>query len=104
MIDDLYQKDIGFKKCGVILTCLEPKAKHTYDFFTDMKRVGLDNIFMDYGRFGKAKLSLGTSMLPNRAWNMSRIKLTQNYFSWDQLLCVKQFLLITSHHNLFFLL
>ena len=109
MTDDLYQKDIGFKKCGVILTCFEPKAKHTYDLFTDMKQVGLDNSLMDsleqiHGRFGKAKLSLGASMLPNRAWNMSRIKLTQNYFSWDQLLCVKQFLLITSHHNLFFLL
>ena len=94
MTDDLYQKDIGFKKCGVILTCLEPKAKHTYDLVTDMKQVGLDNSLMDtleqiHGRFGKAKLSLGASMLPNRAWNMSRSKLTQNYFSWDQLLCVK---------------
>ena len=27
MIDGLYAKDIAFKKCGVILTCLEPKAK-----------------------------------------------------------------------------
>jgi DNA polymerase V len=94
IIDDLYQKDIGFKKCGVILTCLEPKAKHTYDLVTDMKQVGLDNSLMDsleqiHGRFGKTKLALGASMLPNRTWNMSRNQLTQNYFKWDQLLCVK---------------
>jgi DNA polymerase V len=37
MIDGLYAKDIAFKKCGVILTCLEPKASHVYDMFTDMK-------------------------------------------------------------------
>ncbi|MDP6003891.1 MULTISPECIES: Y-family DNA polymerase [Acinetobacter] len=94
MIDDLYQKDVGFKKCGVILTCLEPKARHTYDLFTDMKQVGLDNILMDsleeiHHKFGKTKLALGASMLPNRTWNMSRNQLTQNYFKWDQLLCVK---------------
>ncbi len=93
MIDGLYAKDIAFKKCGVILTCLEPKSKHTYDIFTDMNRIALSDNLMDsldqiHSKFGKTKLALGASMLPNRVWNMSRDKLTQNYFKWDQLLTV----------------
>lgn len=94
MIDGLHQKDIAFKKCGVILTCLEPKSKHTLDIFTDINRIELSNRLMDslddiHNKFGKAKLALGASMLPNRTWNMSRDRLTQNYFKWDQLLKVK---------------
>lgn len=94
MIDDLYQKDVGFKKCGVILTCLEPKSSHIYDLFTDMKQITADNNLMDsleeiHHKFGKTKLAMGASMLPNRSWNMSRDQLSQNYFQWDQLLCVK---------------
>lgn len=94
MIDGLHQKDIAFKKCGVILTCLEPKAHHIYDMFTDMNKVELSNRLMDslddiHSKFGKKKLALGASMLPNRTWNMSRNQLTQNYFNWDQLLHVK---------------
>ncbi|MCU4310180.1 Y-family DNA polymerase (plasmid) [Acinetobacter lwoffii] len=94
MIDDLYQKDVGFKKCGVILTCLEPKVNHTYDLFIDMKQITAGNNLMDsleeiHHKFGKTKLALGASRLPNRSWNMSRNQLSQNYFRWDQLLCVK---------------
>ena len=94
MIDGLYAKDIAFKKCGVILTCLEPKGEHTFDIFTDMKRIALSDGLMDsldeiHNRFGKTKLGLGASMIPNRTWNMSRDRLTQNYFKWDQLLTVK---------------
>lgn len=94
MIDGLYQKDIAFKKCGVILTCLEPKASHIYDLFTDMNKVELSNKLMDslddiHSKFGKKKLGLGASMLPNRNWNMSRSQLTPNYFKWDGLLRVK---------------
>lgn len=94
MIDDLYQKDVGFKKCGIILTCLEPKVNHTYDLFIDMKQITAGNNLMDsleeiHHKFGKTKLALGASRLPNRSWNMSRNQLSQNYFRWDQLLCVK---------------
>lgn len=39
MIDQLFQQNIGFKKCGVILTCLEPKATHSYDLFTEMNKI-----------------------------------------------------------------
>lgn len=94
MIDQLYQQNIGFKKCGVILTCLEPKATHIYDLFTDMNKVKSSNQLMDsldniQNRFGKKKIGLGASMLPNRNWNMSRNQLTPNYFKWDQLMSVK---------------
>lgn len=94
MIDQLYQKNIGFKKCGVILTCLEPKATHIYDLFTDMNKVKSSNQLMDsldniQNRVGKKKIGLGASMLPNRNWNMSRNQLTPNYFKWDQLMSVK---------------
>lgn len=73
MIDDLYQKDVGFKKCGVILTCLEPKVNHTYDLFIDMKQITAGNNLMDsleeiHHKFGKTKLALGASRLPNRSW------------------------------------
>ncbi|MCO8068821.1 MULTISPECIES: Y-family DNA polymerase [Acinetobacter] len=94
MIDGLYAKDIAFKKCGVILTCLEPKGSHMYDMFADRKTIEIGDTLMDsleriHSRFGKDKLALGASMLPNRRWTMSRDQLTQNYFQWDQLLVVK---------------
>ncbi|MEV4850819.1 Y-family DNA polymerase [Acinetobacter lwoffii] len=94
MIDQLYQKNVGFKKCGVILTCLEPKATHIYDLFTDMTKIKSSDKLMDsldeiQNKFGKKKIGLGASMLPNRNWNMSRNKLTPNYFKWDQLMYVK---------------
>jgi len=94
MIDGLYAKDIGFKKCGVILTCLEQKANHIYDMFTDMKHVEISDTLMEslekiHSKYGKNKLALGASMIPNRRWSMSRDRLSQNYFRWDQLLVVK---------------
>ncbi|WP_455597998.1 DUF4113 domain-containing protein [Acinetobacter pecorum] len=94
MIEGIYTQDIGFKKCGVILTCLEPNAGHVYDIFTDMPSIKLGDALMDsmeeiYSRYGKNKLALGASMFPNRRWNMSRDRLTQNYFHWDQLLKIK---------------
>lgn len=94
MIDGLYAKNIAFKKCGVILTCLEPKADHAYDMFADMKHIEIGDALMDsleniHKKFGKSKLALGASMMPNRTWSMSRGRLTQNYFKWDQLLTAK---------------
>lgn len=94
MVEALYAKDIAFKKCGVILTCLEPKENHVYDLFTDMDQIELGNTLMDsiediHNKFGKCKIALGACMLPNRTWNMSRDRLSQNYFKWDQLLTVK---------------
>lgn len=94
MIDGLYKEDVAFKKCGVILTCLESKEHHIYDMFTDMAHVELSDRLMDslddiQKKFGKQKIAIGASMMPNRAWNMSRNRLSQNYFKWDQLLTIK---------------
>lgn len=71
MIDGLYTKDLAFKKWGVILTCLELKANHVYDMFTDTQHIEISDALMDsmeriHGKFGKSKLALGASMLPNR--------------------------------------
>jgi len=37
-------------------------------------------------RFGKNKVGIGASKLPNRNWNMSRDQLTVNPFKWETLL------------------
>ncbi len=39
-------------------------------------------------KYGKKKLAVGSCMLPDRKWSMSRNNLTQNYFSWDGLLTI----------------
>jgi len=49
----------------------------------------MDSLDDIQNKFGKKKIGLGASMLPNRSWNMSRNKLTSNYFKWDQLMSVK---------------
>ena len=61
------------------------KASHVYDMFTDMKHIEINDSVMDslekiHSKYGKNKLALGASMMPNSRWNMSRDRLTQNYF------------------------
>lgn len=85
MIATLYQKGIRFKKCGVVLTCLEPKAKHTYDLLTDMQQVQeIERLMATFenvhDKFGKAKLSLGAVQNKKNNWQMSREKLSANPF------------------------
>ena len=85
MIATLYQKGIRFKKCGVVLTCLEPKAKHTYDLLTDMQQVQeIERLMATFenvhDKFGKAKLSLGAVHNKKHNWQMSREKLSANPF------------------------
>ena len=53
--------------------------------FTDMKHIEINDSVMDslekiHSKYGKNKLALGASMMPNSRWNMSRDRLTQNYF------------------------
>lgn len=94
MVSDIYKEGIKYKKCGVILTGLEPKAGHTYDLLTDFEAIekkeqlmkALDNV---HTKFGKKKLGVGPCYLPGRTWSMSRDKLTKNPFMWDQLTIVK---------------
>ncbi|EPL7761637.1 Y-family DNA polymerase, partial [Acinetobacter baumannii] len=39
MLNDIYKEGVKYKKCGVVLTCLEPKSGHTYDLLTDFEAI-----------------------------------------------------------------
>lgn len=90
MLNDIYKEGIKYKKCGVVLTGLEPKTGHTYDLLTDFEMIekkeqlmkALDNV---HTKFGKKKLGVGPCYIHGRTWSMSRDKLTKNPFVWDEL-------------------
>lgn len=94
MLNDIYKEGIKYKKCGVVLTCLEPKSGHTYDLLTDFEMIekkeqlmrALDNV---HTKFGKKKIGVGPCFVPNRNWSMSRDKLSRNPFRWDELITIK---------------
>lgn len=94
MLNNIYKEGIKYKKCGVVLTCLEPKSGHTYDLLTDFEMIekkeqlmrALDNV---HTKFGKKKIGVGPCFIPNRNWSMSRDKLSRNPFRWDELLIIK---------------
>lgn len=94
MVSDIFKEGIKYKKCGVILTGLEPKTGHTYDLLTDFETIEkkeklmktLDNV---HTKFGKKKLGVGPCYMPCRNWSMSRDKLSRNPFRWDELTVVK---------------
>ncbi|MFL4378741.1 DNA polymerase thumb domain-containing protein [Acinetobacter baumannii] len=93
MVSRIYKEGIKYKKCGVVLTCLEPKSGHTYDLLTDFEMIekkeqlmrALDNV---HTKFGKKKIGVGPCFIPNRNWSMSRDKLSRNPFKWDELLLI----------------
>lgn len=93
MLNDIYKEGIKYKKCGVVLTGLEPKTGHTYDLLTDFEMIekkeqlmkALDNV---HTKFGKKKLGISTCYVPGRNWSMSRDKLSRNPFLWDELLTI----------------
>ncbi|MGQ1367151.1 Y-family DNA polymerase [Acinetobacter baumannii] len=90
MLNEIYKEGIKYKKCGVVLTGLEPKSGHTYDLLTDFEMIekkeqlmrALDNV---HTKFGKKKIGVGPCFVPNRKWSMSRDKLSRNPFRWDEL-------------------
>ncbi|NIE95203.1 Y-family DNA polymerase [Acinetobacter sp. Tr-809] len=93
MITHVFKPGVLFKKCGVVLTCLEPKASHIYDLLTDMNEVEEKEKLMKayegiQEKFGKRKISVGPCFIPNRGWSMSRDKLSNNPFTWSGLLRV----------------
>ncbi|MPU17041.1 DNA polymerase V subunit UmuC, partial [Acinetobacter baumannii] len=58
MLNDIYKEGIKYKKCGVVLTCLEPKSGHTYDLLTDFKQIEKKECLMKamdgiHSKFGK---------------------------------------------------
>ncbi|HHP0347098.1 Y-family DNA polymerase [Acinetobacter baumannii] len=94
MLNDIYKEGIKYKKCGVVLTCLEPKSGHTYDLLTDFEHIEKKECLMQamdgiHSKFGKKKIGVGPCFIPNRNWSMSRDKLSRNPFRWDQLILVK---------------
>ncbi len=93
MIHHVFKAGIKYKKCGVILTCLEPKSGHTYDLLTDMEEIEKKERLMQAldsvnDRFGRRKLGIGSCYVPGRNWSMSRDQLSKNPFTWDGLLQV----------------
>ncbi|XZU98162.1 Y-family DNA polymerase [Acinetobacter baumannii] len=94
MLNDIYKEGIKYKKCGVVLTCLEPKSGHTYDLLTDFENIEKKECLMQamdgiHSKFGKKKIGVGPCFIPNRNWSMSRDKLSRNPFKWDELLTIK---------------
>lgn len=93
MVSRIDKEGIKYKKCGVVLTCLEPKSGHTYELLTDFEMIEkkeklmktLDNV---HTKFGKKKLGVGPCYVPARNWSMSRDKLSRNPFRWDELLTI----------------
>ncbi|MFV5557117.1 DUF4113 domain-containing protein [Acinetobacter baumannii] len=93
MLNEIYSEGIKYKKCGVVLTCLEPKSGHTYDLLTDFETIekkeqlmrALENV---HTKFGKKKIGVGPCYIPGRTWSMSRDKLSKNPFRWDELLTI----------------
>jgi len=93
MLKDIYKEGIKYKKCGVVLTGLEPKSGHTYDLLTDFKHIEKKECLMQamdgiHSKFGKKKIGVGPCFIPNRNWSMSRDKLSRNPFKWDELLLI----------------
>ncbi|MDC5347059.1 Y-family DNA polymerase [Acinetobacter baumannii] len=93
MLNDIYKEGVKYKKCGVVLTCLEPKSGHTYDLLTDFKHIEKKECLMQamdgiHSKFGKKKIGVGPCFIPNRNWSMSREKLSRNPFKWDELLII----------------
>lgn len=94
MLNDIYKEGVKYKKCGVVLTCLEPKSGHTYDLLTDFEHIEKKESLMQamdgiHSKFGKKKIGVGPCFVPNRNWSMSRDKLSRNPFRWDELLTIK---------------
>lgn len=91
--EPFYKEGIKYKKCGVLLTCLEPKSGHTYDLLTDFDEIERKERLMKalecvHQKFGKKKIGIGSCFVPNRNWSMSRDKLSKNPFRWDDLLVI----------------
>ncbi|MDO7375928.1 DUF4113 domain-containing protein [Acinetobacter baumannii] len=94
MLNEIYKEGIKYKKCGVVLTCLEPKSGHTYDLLSDFKQIEKKECLMQamdgiHSKFGKKKLGVGPCYVPGRNWSMSRDKLSKNPFKFDELLTIK---------------
>lgn len=89
-IDKVFKDGVEFKKCGVILTCIESKSRYVPDLLADYDLIkrneSLQSVLEQVDEKFSKKLAIGPCLLKGRTWNMSREKLTQNYFSFNGLL------------------
>lgn len=93
-MDEIFKEGIVFKKCGVILTGIEPKATYIHDLLADMDAIEMNEklqltLEKVKEKFGDKILAIGPCKLPNRGWSMSRNRLTQNYFSVEGMLTIE---------------
>lgn len=93
-MDEIFKEGIEFKKCGVILTGIEPKATYIHDLLADVDAIEMNEklqltLEKVKEKFGDKILAIGPCKLPNRGWSMSRNRLTQNYFSWEGMLTIR---------------
>jgi DNA polymerase V len=92
----LFKDGVEYKKCGIILTCLESKESFIPDLLSNLntleKNENIQSVLESVKeKYGDKFLAIGSSKLPNRSWKMSRDSLSQDYFSWDGLLVVDRF-------------
>lgn len=85
LMEGVYRKGVKFKKCGVILTGLEPKAGHIYDLLSDMEQIEkADKLLKAWSqirdKYGSKGISVGAGSLGGD-WTMQRSNLTPNYFT-----------------------
>ena len=94
MLTHIFKEGVKYKKCGVILTCLEPKTSKTYNLLTDFETIEKKEKLMKtlegvHQKYGKKKLGVGPCFIPGRTWSMSRDKLSKNPFRVEGLFTVK---------------
>lgn len=85
LMNEIYRKGVKFKKCGVILTGLEPKSGHIYDMLSDMEEIEkADKLLKAWSdireKYGSKGISIGAGGLGGD-WSMQRSNLTPNYFT-----------------------
>lgn len=85
LMEEVYKKGVKFKKCGVILTGLEPKSGHIYDMLSDMEEIEkADKLLKAWSdireKYGSKGISVGAGSLGGD-WTMQRSNLTPNYFT-----------------------
>ena len=89
-MNSIFKEGIEFKKCGVILTCIESKSRYIPDLLADtdliQKNENLQSVIEQVNEKFSKKLAIGPCILKDRKWNMHRGKLTQNYFNFGELL------------------
>ena len=91
LLQQIYKKEVIYKKCGVILTDMLDKQHYIPALFADHERIKNNESLMQtyeqiQQRFGKTKTAVGSCYLPERKWSGKQESLSRNYFSWDGML------------------